>query len=270
MTQTNLFKVYLLCRPDGSPFYVGKDGSHRLLKHLSEARCGHRCYKCHVIRKIWRTGGEVSYCVVLTTHDEVEAYAEEARQVALIGRANLTNRTDGGGGVRGRDWRPSLETRAKSSASHKRRLADPIVRRVHVARMKTNFSAPEAVAKKRASLRERAQLSEVRLANSTRIRALWARPDVRAKFEAAWAENFADPEWIEARAEKIREYWADPEARETHSIRMTAYFAAHPKSRAVACRKGHPYGDDTPTDVRGVRYCRICAHNRYLARRMAS
>lgn len=63
------YYVYVLARPDGSPFYVGKGQGKRLLEHEAEARRHHpfgetNPFKCNVIRKILREGGSVVYRVV--------------------------------------------------------------------------------------------------------------------------------------------------------------------------------------------------------------
>jgi hypothetical protein len=50
------------------------------------------------IREVWERGGSVSAIIVLETNDEQVALAEEKRLVALYGRANLTNESDGGDG----------------------------------------------------------------------------------------------------------------------------------------------------------------------------
>lgn len=60
------YYVYLLCRPDRLPFYVGKGINKRALEHEAEARRHHPIgesnpFKCNVIRKIIRDGGEVLY-----------------------------------------------------------------------------------------------------------------------------------------------------------------------------------------------------------------
>lgn len=60
------FYVYVLSRPDGTPFYVGKGLNRRVLEHEAEARRNHlfgesNPFKCNVIRKIIREGGQVRY-----------------------------------------------------------------------------------------------------------------------------------------------------------------------------------------------------------------
>jgi hypothetical protein len=105
------FYVYLLCRPNGKPFYVGKGKGIRIFRHDDEARRGHECHKCNVIRKIWRNGGQVIRYTIFTTDDESAAFAYEREMIALYGRKNLTNLTDGGDGVSGRNGEQSASAR---------------------------------------------------------------------------------------------------------------------------------------------------------------
>lgn len=77
------FYVYLLFRPDGRPFYVGKGVKFRALEHEAEARRHHpygesNPFKCNVIRKIIRDGGEVGY--------RIERYYDSAHQAQCLDR----------------------------------------------------------------------------------------------------------------------------------------------------------------------------------------
>jgi muconolactone delta-isomerase len=77
-----LFYVYILYRPNDQPFYVGKGVHDRIYFHEKEARRGHECHKCRVIRKIWRKGGQVKKQIVFRTGDEDQAYRVEAQLIA--------------------------------------------------------------------------------------------------------------------------------------------------------------------------------------------
>jgi LEM3-like protein len=96
-----LFYVYVLARPNGKPFYVGKGARRRIYDHEIEARRGHVCHKCNIIRKIWNQGGQVQRYTIFTTTNEQEAFDYECEIIALYGRSNLTNQTDGGEGASG-------------------------------------------------------------------------------------------------------------------------------------------------------------------------
>lgn len=80
-TTPRQFYVYVLLRPDGRPFYVGKGAGGRVNNHEVEARGDCSCHKCRVIRKIWRNGGSVVKSIVFTTEKEEEAYQQEARLI---------------------------------------------------------------------------------------------------------------------------------------------------------------------------------------------
>jgi hypothetical protein len=82
------YYVYLLCRPDGRPFYVGKGLNRRVLEHEAEARRNHPIgetnpLKCNVIRKIIREGAEIVYRIDSHYEPDDEAACLE-REAALI------------------------------------------------------------------------------------------------------------------------------------------------------------------------------------------
>lgn len=134
------FYVYVLCRPNGKPFYVGKGQGERIFKHDVEARSGHRCHKCNVIRKIWREGGQVQRYIALETDDEQEAYAYERELIAMYGRQTLCNRSDGGEGPSG--VKHTAEVRRKQSAAQLARFARTEERAKHSATLKAYFAQP--------------------------------------------------------------------------------------------------------------------------------
>lgn len=217
------FYVYVLCRPNGKPFYVGKGTRRRIYGHEQEARSGHDCYKCRIIRKTWRSGGEIQRYTVFTTDDEQEAYAYERELIALHGRSNLANGTDGGEGGSGRhataaerelrrEFRKAMwndpeyrarmtaksqalaadpEWRAKLSASGKVRFADPAERERSSKAQLKRYEDPAEHAKQSA-------VNHIRWSDPEQRRRLAERnrtPEMRAKLSATRKAQWADPEY---------------------------------------------------------------------------
>lgn len=106
------YYVYVLCRPGGQPFYIGKGLNRRALEHEAEARRHHPIgetnpFKCNVIRKIIRDGREVLYRID-AHYDASDQQACLEREAALIkehGRLHeggqLTNLAGGLGNLSG-------------------------------------------------------------------------------------------------------------------------------------------------------------------------
>ena len=111
--------VYVLCRSDGTPFYVGKGAGKRCFDHEAEARNSERLtHKLNVIRAMTRRGEVIQYCIESDSSSEAEALARERYLISLIGRHDqqrgpLTNQTDGGEGASN----PSEESRERSRQS---------------------------------------------------------------------------------------------------------------------------------------------------------
>lgn len=93
------FYVYVLLRPNGSPFYVGKGSGKRKDDHEAEARRACECHRCRVIRKVWRSGKQIVKSIVYSTHREADAYRVEAELIASIGLRLLANVQPGHSGV---------------------------------------------------------------------------------------------------------------------------------------------------------------------------
>ena len=110
------FYVYVLARPNGRAFYVGKGRGRRIFEHDREARSGHDCHKCNVIRKIWKQEKDYQRYTVFTSDDEQAALNYECELIALYGLENLTNLTIGGEGTTGH--KHSAETKQKIRAAH--------------------------------------------------------------------------------------------------------------------------------------------------------
>lgn len=111
--------VYVLCRADGTPFYVGKGVQHRCFHHEAEARNTDRLtHKLNLLRAMHRRGEAVGYCIESSYASEQEAHARERELIALFGRHDqrrgpLTNQTDGGEGASN----PSEESRQRRRQS---------------------------------------------------------------------------------------------------------------------------------------------------------
>lgn len=104
--------VYVLCRPDQTPFYVGKGVNRRVFAHESEARQKHPIgesnpLKCNVIRKIERNGDSVFYVIdsAFARERQQASLEREAELIAAIGRLHeggpLTNLAGGVGSAAG-------------------------------------------------------------------------------------------------------------------------------------------------------------------------
>lgn len=109
LAQRPVHYVYILRRPDGRPFYVGKGYGLRVFQHENEARHPNdrasNAYKLNVIRSIWRSGLKPTYEIDLITALPDEAYAREAALIGLYRRLHeggpLTNLAAGGGSTAG-------------------------------------------------------------------------------------------------------------------------------------------------------------------------
>lgn len=101
--------IYVLHRPDGRPFYVGKGTGDRVFQHENEARHPNdrrsNSHKLNIIRSIWKGREAVGYEIDSWWDDEALAYEREAELIAELRRLHeggpLTNRAPGGGSTAG-------------------------------------------------------------------------------------------------------------------------------------------------------------------------
>lgn len=109
------FYVYLLVRPDGVPFYVGKGKKERVFCHEADAlNTQFKSYKLNTIRALHHNQLMVHYSIDSFHSTEAAAHARERFLIQTIGRHDLktgplTNLTDGGEGCSN----PSEESRQK-------------------------------------------------------------------------------------------------------------------------------------------------------------
>lgn len=135
-----MFHVYVHRRAtDGSVFYVGKGQKRRPYYKRDRNPHWHRTFDKH--------GLVVE--IVLSTHDEREAFQRERELIAHYGRENLCNLTDGGEGASG----------VTLSPEHKAALM-AACRRAHLG----SKHSPEWIAKVSASKRAKAATSPTKVA----------------------------------------------------------------------------------------------------------
>ena len=140
MTQ---FYTYMHCKPDLTPFYVGK-GS---LKRCYELRASRRnLYHQRIVAKC---GGTKNIVVLVFKKDSEEsAFKSEIRLIKMLRNAGfkLANHTEGGEGGVGNKSRTgqkqSYEERAKKSISQKKACEDPEVIAKKSAAMEKVWSRP--------------------------------------------------------------------------------------------------------------------------------
>lgn len=119
--QRALHYVYILRRPDGRPFYIGKGVGERVFQHENEARHPNgrlsNAHKLNVIRSIWRAGAALTYEIDLLTPDADHAFRREAELIEQFKRLHeggpLTNRAAGGGSSAG----PAPISKARHAAT---------------------------------------------------------------------------------------------------------------------------------------------------------
>lgn len=132
------FYVYILSRPTGQPFYVGKGIGRRIYFHEMEAKySAFRNHKLNIIRKIWRDGGCVGRWIDSWHEHEVQALEREKELITSIGRHELkmgplSNQTDGGDGVVGLTAEIVRRMQQRSAATRR----TDAVRRMNAARQR--------------------------------------------------------------------------------------------------------------------------------------
>jgi hypothetical protein len=207
------FYVYLLCKPDGSPFYVGVGTKRRILDHALYARRDDLdSHKLRAIRSIWRAGSDIFYRIDSWCSERSIAERREAELIKSIGRRDLrtgplSNITDGGEGASN----PSDAARLRKSRS---------LREAWAARDKFAATAhlrePEVMARRKSTCAKLPRhpnftskglkrSDENRAAISARLKAnpISKRPDVRFKISAAKKGKLMPDHWSKDPSRKL-------------------------------------------------------------------
>jgi hypothetical protein len=205
------YYVYLLHKPDGQVFYVGKATNNtkdeRVKYHEQEARAGNKWQskrhenrlKIRTIKKIWKQGGVVLYSIDSWHDTEELAYTRESELIAKIGRrvdgnGPLTNLTHGSEKQAGA---VTDEAKAKISESLKKYYADhPEAVEEMAERGRQQFADPQRV--------EQARQDSLRLETGKRLME-WRRADPENEGKRAEAHGRAMKQWYKDNPEKTKE-----------------------------------------------------------------
>lgn len=122
------FYCYILCYPDGTPFYVGKGKGFRLFNHETKHSLKNNPNKLlvNVIKKILNSNSKLTYTIEEYFNNESEAYSFEETLIQKYGRRDINTgilcNLDNGGQGGASDW--SEETKNKRLITFKKRFKE--------------------------------------------------------------------------------------------------------------------------------------------------
>lgn len=207
----NKFVCYAHYRAsDGIMFYVGIGAERRPYetgrnRHWHNVAAKHGYYvEVLAERLTWDVACELEKIMIASFRSD-----------SMVGKANLTNQTDGGEGTRGwgRGGASENPERVRKNAESNRRLAaDPEWRKNVAEAMKKLATDPEWIRK-----------------NAAVLKRLHDDPEIRRKVGGLGKRNAADPEWQRNHSEALKRMHADPEIRrkKAKAIRASIPLAMH-------------------------------------------
>lgn len=229
--------VYILSKPDGTPFYVGKGKGRRLFEHEKDARkTNRRSHKLSIIRKILRSGCEVAYSIDSWHDTDQSACDREVSLISEIGRYDLgtgplTNYTSGGD-------TPEVGplSRMRLSASQKRYFATPGSREKTATAMKKYLQEhPDAMDAHAKKITEFFSVPENRQRQSQALRAFFAKhPEAGPAHSARLKQMYRDnPEMLEKLNRKRAEVATNPSTRKKMSESNKRWRLENPEACAA-------------------------------------
>lgn len=266
-----MFYVYVMRRPNGEPFYVGKGCRRRIASHERDALNGVDGLRHRYIKKIWRSGSLVDYDIIGYYATEMEAFAEETALIARLGRRKLgsgplINLTDGGEGPTG----------AKHSAATRKKLSDRNFDGEWKAKAIAALLAPETKALQREAEPRRLiavaaaqRKPEARAKRSLQMATFLAEHPQEAERRRQQLKAFHnDPEMLARFAEGTKRTWEDPDVRARRSAGINAAYAqpgAIERKRADSTKR---WQNASPEErERHRESCRSAALRRYANER---
>lgn len=228
------FYVYVLARPNGEIFYVGKGQDRRLTNHTQPWVCeNEKNYKQRVVNKILAAGDFPKYGIDSFHREEDSVFARERELIALFGRKHLTNLTDGGEGLSN----PTDEVRERKRSMMRSRMMDI----EHRAKAVGALLSKDVRAKSAAAIKDYwSKPSSIEMAK-VRNKKRCERPEELARMHRMREEYWNTDISREEASRRAQDRWKDEELRE----RMTANIAARsrtPEFRAWASENGKKVG----------------------------
>ncbi len=202
------FYTYLHCKPDGTPFYVGKGFGNRALNLTRRRNPFHQAI-------VAKYGKENIRVFVFECDSEERALSDEIIQIADLRRAgyNLCNQTEGGDGVSN----PSPDVRKRIGAGQRGKKR-----------------SPEHCKKLSAAIKGRASPPEYCERMASVMRARYSDPAARRRTAEATREALKNPESKRRKSEASKAMWADANYR---NRKVDELRASNPKGEKCSWAK---------------------------------